>query len=313
MELKDLILNFVQVTEKAAIESYYFNGKEDRHGADKAATEAMRESLGKMSISGRVVIGEGERDEAPMLFFGEELGTGGMKVDIAVDPLEGTNLCAQNLPGAICVMALSERGGLTSAPDTYMNKIVVSKDVKEEVSLFNTPKQNLEIIAKSLNIPKSEVNIIVMDRERHIDLIADLREEGAKVHLISDGDINAGIQAALPLTKIHALMGIGAAPEGVITAAAVRILGGQMKGMFMPHTEGSKAKALSLGINLEKEYTEKELASGKNLLVVATGVTSGDLLRGVTIKEDEVHTESIYMSLENSEVVKMQKIYLENN
>ena len=312
MSILDLALQFISVTEQAAIASAPFVGKDDKDGADKAATDAMRKALNSMNISAKVVIGEGERDEAPMLFIGEELGLGGeQKIDIAVDPLEGTNLCAANLPGSICVMALGPEGSLIAAPDTYMDKIVVGKEVSDNISLDNSVKENLKIIAESYNIPTSEVNVIVLDRERHIDLIADLREEGAHVHLISDGDVCAGISAALPHMKVHALMGIGAAPEGVIKAVAVKGLGGKMRARFKPQNEEVKQRMINMGItDFEKQYTENDLAKGDDLLFVATGVTSGDIMKGIQIVNNELHTDSIFISTKSKQISKLQTVHL---
>jgi len=314
MSISNLAFQFVSVTEQAAIASTPFIGKEDRHGADKAATDAMRKSLGEMNISARIVIGEGERDEAPMLFIGEELGLGGGegKIDIAVDPLEGTNLCAANLPGAICVMAIGPEGSLFAAPDTYMDKIVVGKEVSDEISLDHSIKENLRIIAHSYNIKVNDLNIIVLDRERHIDLIANLREEGAHVHLISDGDVCAGISAALPHMDIHALMGVGAAPEGVIKAVAIKGLGGKMRARFKPHTEEVKQRMIDMGItDFDKEYTENDLAKGDDLLFVATGVTSGDIMQGIKVVNGEIHTDSVFISTKAKQISKVQTVHLQ--
>jgi len=311
MSIYDLALKFVTVTEKAAIASLPFIGKDDRHGADAAATDAMRDALNKMNISGEIVIGEGERDEAPMLFIGEKLGLGGEEIDIAVDPLEGTNLCAANLPGSICVMAIGKKGSLFSAPDTYMEKIVVGKEVSKDISLNKSVKENIKIIANSYEISLNEVNVIVLDRERHIDLISDLREIGVHVHLITDGDINAGISAALPHTNIHALMGIGAAPEGVIKAAAIKGLKGKMRAKFKPQNDEVKQRMIKMGItDFDKEYTEDDLAKGDDVLFVATGVTSSDVINGVKISDDSIHTESLFISSKTSQITKMQSVHL---
>ncbi len=312
MSISKLTQDFIIVMEKAAIASAVFNGKEDRKGADQAATDAMRTALNELDIDGEIVIGEGERDEAPMLYIGEKLGTGkGPSIGIAVDPLEGTNLCAQNLPGAICVMAIGEKGALFHAPDTYMDKIVVGKTVSSEISLNKSLIENLEIIAISYNLKINELNIIVLDRERHIDLISDLRELGVHVHLISDGDVGAGIEAALPNSNVHALMGIGAAPEGVIKAAAIKGLGGKMRAKLKPQNEETIERMKKMGItDLEKEYTEEDLAKGENIFFVATGVTSGNILKGIQIKDGEIHTDSIVIDASLKKVTRLQSVYL---
>jgi len=310
MLVSDLIFNFVSITEKAAIESSKFIGSDDKMGADQVATDSMRSELNKINISGEIVIGEGERDEAPMLFIGEKVGQGGTEVDIAVDPLEGTNLCAANLPGSICVMALGPKGSLFSAPDTYMDKIVVGKEVSDEISLNNSLEQNIKLISKGYKISQDKLNFIVLDRERHIDLIADLRELGVNVQLISDGDVMAGVSAVLPNTPVHALMGIGAAPEGVIKSVAVKSLGGKMRAKFKPQNDEVRTRMLNKEIDIDKEYTENDLAKGEDLLFVATGVTSGDILKGVSISNESIHTESIFISLKNSQITKLQSVHL---
>jgi fructose-1,6-bisphosphatase II len=311
INISDYLLQFMEVTRNAAIASFEFVGKRDNHEADRVAVEAMRQALNKMTILGEVVIGEGERDEAPMLYIGEKVGAGGIVVDIAVDPLEGTNLCAKNLPGSICVMAIGETGSLFRAPDTYMDKIVVGSEVSDEISLNNSLKENLEIISDSYKLRISEINIIVLDRERHIDLIADLREMGVHVHLITDADINAGISAALPNTKIHALMGIGAAPEGVIKAVAVKGLKGKMRAKFKPQNDEVVKRMQSMGIkDFDKEYTQDDLAKGENLIFVATGVTSGDLIRGIKVDDKEIHSDSLLINCKTHEVIRMQNVQI---
>ena len=308
MSLSHLILPLVSVTEKAAISCSTLIGSGDRKKADKLATEAMRKEFNHLPISGTIVIGEGERDEAPMLYIGEKVGKGGQEIDISVDPLEGTNLCAENQPGAITVLGVGPKGSLVHAPDTYMYKIVVGPRVKEKISLKNSTEKNLKIIAKAYGIPMNKVQVIVMQRKRHEKLVAEIRKIGARIKFISDGDVFGAINAMMTEeTDIHALIGIGAAPEGVITACAVRALGGQMEGKLMPYDENMEhiqedvvKRMKQMGIkDINKIYTAAELAKGDDLLFVATGVTSGNILRGVRHTDTYIETESIIFSSKN--------------
>ena len=293
----------VNVTELAAIESAKTMGHGDREGSDRAAVEAMRRQLDSVPIAGRVVIGEGERDEAPMLFVGEEVGSlsgdkEGPGVDIAVDPLEGTNLCATGGPGAVAVLAAAERGGLLHAPDIYMDKIVVGPTARGHVHLDAPVAENLRNIAKAFDRRVSELTIVVMDRERHLQLIEDIRAAGARIILIGDGDLSAGVAAAVRGTGIHAVIGIGGAPEGVITAAAMRCLGGEIQARLTATTDKHRSRLEDVGIeDVDRLYTTEELAPGEEIVFTCTGVTSGELLDGVRFFGGGSRTHTLFMSL----------------
>src|SRR6266446_4673879 len=283
----DLSLEVLRVVEQAAIESARTMGMGNADGADRAAVESMRATLDTIGIEGTIVIGEGERDEAPMLYIGEKVGAAkdkesAMKVDIAVDPLEGTNLCASGAGGAITVLAASERGGLLHAPDCYMEKIVVGPAAKGSVDLDAPVKQNLKSIARRLQRGVDDLVVVVLDRPRHQQLIADIREAGARIRLISDGDLSAGIAAAVAGTGVHAVMGSGGAPEGVLTAAALRCLNGEILGRLVVKDESQRDRMHAMGIrDTDKVYTTHELAPGRNIVFAASGVTDGNLLQGV--------------------------------
>ena len=298
---KELLPYLVSVTERAAIACFPMIGKGDKMEADRLATETMRETFNTLDISGEIVIGEGERDEAPMLYIGEKVGKGGFEIDIAVDPLEGTNLCADNLPGSITVMAIGEKGSLFNAPDTYMEKIVVGSKVKEKVSLTYSVEDNLKIISKAYEIDVADLVVIVLKRDRHVSLVEEIEALGARIKFISDGDVMAGVDAIVEGSGIHALMGIGAAPEGVITAAAVRMLGGQMEAKLMPYddkmeqlNEDVVSRMKEMGIpEITTLYTEDDLARSDNLVFIATGVTTGDLISGIQYVDGKYNTETI--------------------
>src|SRR5215204_6775597 len=280
-------------------------GQGDRHKSDQVAVEAMREALDTVPIDGTIVIGEGERDEAPMLYIGEKVGMAHRgngttrqfdEVDIAVDPLEGTNLCATGEPNAIAVLAASSKGGLLHAPDLYMEKLVVGPSSKDTVSLDATPAENLAGIAKSLGRDVEDLVVVVLDRPRHEKLIADIRATGARIRLIGDGDLSAGIAAAVVGTGVHAVMGTGGAPEGVLTAAAMRCLNGEIFARLVINKPEHEARCRAMGItNFKKIYTSKDLASGSSIIFAATGVTDGTLMRGVRFFGDGVRTSSMIM------------------
>ena len=297
----DLSLEVLRVVEQAAIESARTMGMGDADGADHAAVESMRATLDTIGIEGTIVIGEGERDEAPMLYIGEKVGAdkdkeGAMKVDIAVDPLEGTNLCASGAGGAITVLAASERGGLLHAPDCYMEKIVVGPAAKGSV------QRGVD-----------DLVVVVLDRPRHQQLIADIREAGARIRLISDGDLSAGIAAAVAGTGVHAVMGSGGAPEGVLTAAALQCLNGEILGRLVVKDEAQVERMQAMGIrDHQKIYTTKELAPGRNLQFAACGVTDGNLLKGVRFFGDGIRTQSIVMTLNPARVRFIDTVHLEN-
>jgi fructose-1,6-bisphosphatase II len=256
-----------------------------------------------VDFRGKVVIGEGERDKAPMLYIGEKLGTGkGKAVDIAVDPLENTNATAALGPRAIAVLAASERGGLFHAPDMYMEKLVVGPDAVGKVHLDETPKKNLKAVAKALDRDIRDLVIMFLDRERNEELIAKVREAGARVKLALDGDLLPGVAACMRGTGVHGVMGIGAAPEGVMTAAAMVCLGGGMQGRFWPKNDDEAKRLKAMGGSLRKIYSEKELASGKTIIFCATGVTNGDLLKGVRFFGGGARTHSLVMSTQTGKI-----------
>ncbi len=289
-------LDFVKVTEAAALAASRWMGRGERNVADGAAVESMRDALNEMQIAGRIVIGEGERDEAPMLFIGEELGLGGYAVDIAVDPVEGTNLVANGLPNSIAVMAIAERGGLLHAPDSYMAKLAVGPKAAPYVHIDASVKDNLEAVANALERPINDVTVVILERDRHIDLIRECREAGARIKLISDGDVDAAIATCIEATGIHVAMGTGGAPEGVLAAAALKCLGGGFMGRLKPRgpAEAERATAMGFG-DLDRILSLDDLASGENIVFVATGITDGDLVRGVRFMGNQARTHSILM------------------
>ncbi|HEY0353065.1 MAG TPA: class II fructose-bisphosphatase, partial [Enterovirga sp.] len=284
------------VTERAAVASARLRGRGQEKAADQAAVDAMRRELNALPIDGTVVIGEGERDEAPMLFIGERVGTGkGPKVDIAVDPLEGTTLCAKDMPGSIAVMAMAEGGTLLAAPDVYMNKIAVGPGYpKGVVDLDWTPEENIRSLAKAKGVEPHEINVLIMERSRHEELIAKVRALGCSIRLITDGDIAGVIYTAMPeKTGIDLYMGIGAAPEGVIAAGALRCIGGQMQGRLVLDTEEKRARAKDMGVaDPDKKYDLTELARG-DVVVAATGVTDGALVDGVRFGNGVIETDTV--------------------
>jgi fructose-1,6-bisphosphatase II len=314
----DLSLEMLRVVEDAAIASARTMGMGDANASDQAAVEAMRRCLDTLPIAGTIVIGEGERDEAPMLYIGEMVGAGrtngdSMAVDIAVDPLEGTNLCTTGGAGAITVLAASEPGGLLHAPDCYMEKIVVGPPAKGAVDLDAPVKQNLKAIARRLQRGVDDLVVVVLDRPRHQKLIADIREAGARIRLISDGDLSAGIAAAVAGTGVHAVMGSGGAPEGVLTAAALRCLNGEILGRLVVRDDAQKERMQQMGIqDVTRIYVTQELAPGKNLVFAACGVTDGNLLQGVRFTGDGAHTQSVVMNSNPARVRFLNTTHLEN-
>jgi fructose-1,6-bisphosphatase class II len=313
----DLSLEMLRAVEDAAIASARTMGMGDGKGSDQAAVEAMRRCLDTLPIEGTIVIGEGERDEAPMLYIGEKVGApkdgARLAVDIAVDPLEGTNLCASGGAGAITVLAASEHGGLLHAPDCYMEKIVVGPAAKGAVELDAPVKHNLKAIARRLQRGVDDLVVVVLDRPRHEKLIADIREAGARIRLISDGDLSAGIAASVAGTGVHAVMGSGGAPEGVLTAAALRCLNGEIQGRLVVKDDAQRERMQSMGIrDVEHVYTTGELAPGRNLVFAACGVTDGNLLRGVRFTGDGVHIQSVVMNSNPARVRFVDTTHLEN-
>jgi fructose-1,6-bisphosphatase II len=313
-----LEIGFLRASEKAAIAAARTMGYGKRKYSDQVAVEAMREELNKLKMRGSVVIGEGERDKAPMLYVGEPLGRGWAEaeifpeVDIAVDPLEGTNLCATGSANSIAVIAASEKGGLLNAPDIYMDKIVVGPTAADKVSLNASVEDNLNAMAEAFQRDINELVIVVLDRERHQDLISQIRDTGARIKLITDGDLSAGIAAAVRGTGVHAAMGVGGAPEGVLTAAAMRCLGGKMQGRLKPLEKWQEARLRSMGFqDDEKIYDTMELASGNDIIFSASGVTDGDLLRGVRFFGGGIRVSSLFMSLKTNQIRFVDTIYRE--
>jgi fructose-1,6-bisphosphatase II len=302
----------VAVTETAAIAAAHWMGSGDGRTADQAAVEAMRRALDEVSFRGRIVIGEGERDEAPMLYIGEEVGGGGeLEVDIAVDPLEGTNLVAKGLANATAVLAAAEPGGLLHAPDTYMEKLIVGKPAKGRVDLDRPVTENLQIIAASLDREVADLTVVVLDRPRHEKLIAAIRSAGARIKLISDGDLTAAISVVVAGTGVHAVMGTGGAPEGVLAAAALRCVGGEILGRLRFRSDEERARAKRMGIDKEdRVYRTEDLASAKRLAFVATGVTDGELLKGVRFFGGAVRTHSIVMQLSQGKIRFVDTIHI---
>ncbi len=304
-----LALEMIRVTEAAAIESARFMGRGARDEADAAATEAMRRTMDEIEFAGRIVIGEGERDQAPMLYIGERVGRSGSQggevpaVDIAVDPLEGTNLVAQGQGGAITVLAASEAGGLTHAPDTYMEKLCVGPIAAGKVDIRESPSENLGRIAEALGRQVGDITVVILERPRHGDLIAEVRAAGARIKLIGDGDLSAAISCAVSGTGIHAVMGIGGAPEGVITAAALRCLGGEIQARFRYRNPDEHERGTRMGHGDEdRVYRTEDLAPGENLVFAATGVTPGDLLSGVKFFGGGARTHSLVMAYQTKQV-----------
>lgn len=298
-----LALQLSHATEAGAIGAARAAGFGNKEKADEKAVKAMREYLNTVRFNGRVVIGEGERDKAPMLYIGEKLGKGGGRaVDIAVDPLENTNATASLGPRAISVLAASEKGGLFHAPDTYMDKLIVGSEAAGKVDLDKPVKENLQTLAKVLNRETKDLVVVVLERERHEEKIKEIREAGARVKLIPDGDLLPGVAACMRGTGVHAVMGIGAAPEGVMTAAAIRCLKGEMQARFWPKDKEDEERLKKMGGRLNKIYTHEELASGKEIVFCATGVTDGDVLKGVRFFGGGARTHSMIMSTQTEKV-----------
>ena len=320
--MSDLSLEFLRVVEQAAIACAHTMGQGDGHKSDRAAVEAMRRTLDSVPIDGTIVIGEGERDEAPMLYIGEKVGSAAHgarapylpSVDIAVDPLEGTNLCATGSPGAIAVLAASEGEGLLHAPDLYMEKLIVGPNAKDAVSLDAPVADNLRAIAKSLERDVEDLVVIVLDRPRHETLIHEIRATGVRIRLISDGDLSAGVAAAVVGSGVHAVMGTGGAPEGVLTAAAMRCLNGEIFARLVVSKPQHEERCRAMGItDFKRIYTSKELASGHNLIFAATGVTDGPLMRGVRFFGDGTRTSSLVMQTDPPRVRFIDTIHVEQS
>jgi fructose-1,6-bisphosphatase II len=298
---KIVIADAIRATEAGAIAAARLMGRGDRDGADQAAVTAMRKAMDDSDISGTIVIGEGERDEAPMLFIGEQVGNpdAATLVDIAVDPLEGTNLVATGSPNATAVLAAAEPGGLMHAPDTYLEKLIVGPMVAGHVNINDPVSQTLGTIAERLSRNVWDLTIVILDRPRHERLIAEVRAAGARIKLISDGDLTAAISVAVSGTGVHAVMGTGGAPEGVLSAAALKCLGGEIQAKFRWRSDEERERARTMGVDVddtERIYSTDDLASGKNVVFAATGVTDGELLRGVRFFGGGARTHSLMLS-----------------
>ena len=300
---RNFALEFVRVTEAAALSCSRFMGLGDEKAADQAAVDAMREALNSIEFDGTVVIGEGERDEAPMLYIGEKVGKGqGTKLDLALDPLEGTTICAHGLNNSISVIAIAEGGNFLHAPDVYMDKIAVGPEAKGAVDLNRSPTENLKEIAKAKKCSVSDLTAIILDRPRHAELIKEVRMSGARIWLIGDGDVSAAIATATPGSGVDVIFGTGGAPEGVIAAAALRCRGGDFVGRLMFRNDDEKGRGKKMGItDYSKIYGIHELAKG-NVLFCATGVTQGTFLNGIRFFAGGAHSHSIVMRSETGTI-----------
>lgn len=293
---RNLALELTRVTEAAALACGRWVGKGDKIAADDAATEAMRRTLDSLEISGTVVIGEGEMDEAPMLYIGEKLGKDtGTAVDIAVDPLEGTTICSKGMNGAIATIALAPKGGFLHAPDMYMEKIAAGPLVKGVIDIDASPSENLKRIAEAKSCYIEDLTVVVLDRPRHDKIVEEVRQAGARIHMIPDGDVASAAATALSESGIDLMMGVGGAPEGVLAAAALKCMGGDMQGRLVFKTQEERDRATAMGIqDFDKIYTCEEMASG-DVVFAATGVTNGDLLQGVRYFSGGAETHSVVM------------------
>ncbi len=294
---RNMAMELVRVTEAAAIAAARHMGKGDKELVDQAAVDAMRVTLGSIWMDGIVVIGEGEKDEAPMLYVGEEIGDGhDPKVDIAVDPIDGTTLLSKGLPGAIAAIALSARGNMkVPFQFAYMNKIAVGKAAKDVIDIDAPVETNLRNTAKAMGRSVEELTVVVLDRPRHGQLLAEIRDAGARVKLITDGDVAAGIHAALPDSGVDVLMGIGGTTEGVLTAAAIRCIDGAIQCKAWPRNDEERQAAAEAGVDLERVHTTMDLVGGEDVFFAATGASTGDLLRGVRFFPNGVETQSLVM------------------
>ncbi|MFA5795296.1 MAG: class II fructose-bisphosphatase [Candidatus Brocadiia bacterium] len=295
---RNLALEFVRVTEAAALGAAKWMGLGNDKAADQAAVDYMRKAFSAITFEGTVVIGEGERDEAPMLYIGEKIGKGGgPKLDIAIDPLEGTTLTAQGRPNAIAVVAAAPSGHFLNAPDTYMKKIAVGPRAAGAIDINAPVKDNVKAVAKKLGRDVSNITVVILDRPRHADIIREVRETGARIYLIQDGDVAAAVATAFPPdSEIDLLLGIGGAPEGVLAAAALQCLGGDMQGQLKPRNEEEVKRAHKMGVkNIDKVFNINELAKPDDIMFAATGVTNGSFLKGVRITGDGATTHSVVM------------------
>jgi fructose-1,6-bisphosphatase class II len=320
--MEDLLAHqFVEVVESAAIACARTMGLGDKDRSDAAAVETMRESMQKVTMDGTIVIGEGERDEAPMLYIGERVGRGPgdgqhehPAVDIAVDPLEGTSLCATGTNNAIAVLAVAERGGLLNAPDCYMQKIVVGPSCRGAIDIDAPVKDNLQAIARRLERDVEDLVVVVLDRPRHAELISEIRQTGARIRLIGDGDLSAGISAAVVGTGVHAVMGTGGAPEGVLTAAALRCLHGEMQARLVVARPDQEQRLRDMGIDdIQQVYRTEDLAPGKKIIFAACGVTDGTLLNGVRFFGGGSRTHALIMTLKSRMIRFVDTVRMEHD
>lgn len=310
---RNLPVNLGRVTEAAALASAKYLGKGDKNVADQAAVDAMRRMFDTVDIDGVVVIGEGEIDEAPMLYIGEQIGKQreeDLKVDIAVDPLDGTQSVADGLPNAISVVAVAPKGCLLHAPDTYMNKIAVGPKAKGCIDIKKSTKENIESVAKALGKDVEDITVTLLDRPRHDKLIEEVRQAGARIKMISDGDVMGAISTCFERTGVDIMMGIGGAPEGVLAAVALKCLGGEFQGQLMPVTDEQKRRCAEMGADLSKVYYLDDLAKGDEMAFAATGVSYGDLLHGVKYLEDNTATtQTLVLRLETRTVRMIDSIH----
>ena len=292
---KELIDNILKVTTRAAISCHKFIGKNDKNSADKAATDTMRNEINKLKINGEVVIGEGELDEAPMLYIGEKLGAGGdLNIDIAVDPLEGTNFVAQNLPGALSVIAIAEKGNLFNAPETYMDKLAVSNKIPHDATDLDFPiEKNIKNLADSLNKNINDVTVCLLNRPRHDEIVQKLKKMKVKIKFITDGDVSGALMVTDDKYNVDIFLGIGGGPEGVLAASAIDAYGCKFQGRFLFNSDKDISRAKQMGINdLKKKYDLKEIIKGDTIFC-ATGITNGDLVKGINVKDNNYITETL--------------------
>jgi fructose-1,6-bisphosphatase class II len=308
---RNLALELVRATEAASLACARFMGRGDEHAADQAAVDAMRSALNRIEMDATVVIGEGERDEAPMLYIGEKVGSGrGPRLEIALDPLEGTTICATGGPNALSVIAAAEEGGFLHAPDTYMDKIATGPEAAEAIDIDLSPTQNLENVAKAKGVPVEDLTVVILDRPRHEKLIEEVRASGARIKLIKDGDVSAAIATCSRDNQVDVLMGIGGAPEGVIAAAALRCLGGALQGRLKPRNRQEAERARAMGLrDVDAKLTMDQLARG-DVAFAATGVTHGDFLKGVRFRPLGALTQSVVM---RSQTMTIRYIDAEHN
>ena len=311
---RTLALDMVKVTEAAAIAAARHMGEGNTEQADAAAVRAMQASMAELAIHGRIVIGVGERDEAPMLYVGEEVGGGdGFAVDVAVDPVDGPNIVAKGLPNAIAIVAVTEKGGILHTPDVYMEKLVVPPQASGKVDLRWPAERNLGVLAEALGRRISDITVVILDRPRHADLIAGVRKAGARIKLISDGDVAPAISAAVSGPGVQAVMGIGGAPEGVLTAAALRCLGGEIQGRFWYRNDAERQQAKEMGISdPDRIYRTEDLVRGKSLVFAATGITDGELFRGVRLFGGGVRTHSLVMTASGRQIRFVDAIHIQD-